>query len=195
MNKKERKLACATALQSAASDMLVVESFEGLTGVSTKGLVASLAAMGIEEVRRRPLAPLSCPPLPASGRTDSAARLAWGGHKPCPTASSNLAVLLLHKHQPRPRHPHLPRTAFPVILEQGEKVLLIVNEANETVYLSGRNVPTLAINTANAVQARRRRRVLRAACAQRARARRCPPGVACCKGGAHGHWNVLHRGH
>ncbi len=39
---------------------------------------------------------------------------------------------------------------------QGEKVLLIVNEANEKVYLSGRNVPTLAINTANAVQVCRR---------------------------------------
>ena len=34
------------------------------------------------------------------------------------------------------------------------KVLLIVNEANETVYLSGRNIPTLAINTAHAVQVR-----------------------------------------
>lgn len=35
---------------------------------------------------------------------------------------------------------------------QSEKVLLIVNEPNQNVYLSGRNVPTLAINTANAVQ-------------------------------------------
>lgn len=34
------------------------------------------------------------------------------------------------------------------------QVLLIVNEPNNTVYLSGRNVPTLAINTASAVQVR-----------------------------------------
>lgn len=36
--------------------------------------------------------------------------------------------------------------------EEGEKVLLICNEANEKLYLSGRNIPTLAINTAHAVQ-------------------------------------------
>ncbi|EFN52995.1 hypothetical protein CHLNCDRAFT_49059 [Chlorella variabilis] len=83
MNKKERKLACATALQSAAADMLVCDDFGALEAVSTKGLVASLAAMGVQE---------------------------------------------------------------------GEKVLLVVNEANEKLYLSGRNLPTLAINTANAVQ-------------------------------------------
>lgn len=34
------------------------------------------------------------------------------------------------------------------------QVLLIVNEPNNTLYLSGRNVPTLAINTASAVQVR-----------------------------------------
>lgn len=33
-------------------------------------------------------------------------------------------------------------------------MLLIVNEPNNTLYLSGRNVPTLAINTASAVQVR-----------------------------------------
>jgi hypothetical protein len=115
MNKKERKLACATALQSAASDMLVVESFEGLTGVSTKGLVASLAAMGIEEVRRRPLAPLSCPPLPAIGRTGSVSRLARGGRKPHLTTSSSIAVLLLHQTTwPRlPSPPPAPRPLYP----------------------------------------------------------------------------------
>lgn len=37
---------------------------------------------------------------------------------------------------------------------QSEKVLLIVNEPNQNVYLSGRNVATLAINTAHAVQVR-----------------------------------------
>jgi hypothetical protein len=36
----------------------------------------------------------------------------------------------------------------------GKKVLLIVNEPNEKVYLSGRNIPTLAINTSHAVQVR-----------------------------------------
>jgi len=84
MNKKERKLALATALQSAACDMLVCDDFSVLDTVKTQALVAGLAAMGVDA--------------------------------------------------------------------QNEKVLLIVNEANQNVYLSGRNVPTLAINTANAVQ-------------------------------------------
>lgn len=43
-------------------------------------------------------------------------------------------------------------SAAPCSALQNEKVLLIVNEANQNVYLSGRNVATLAINTANAVQ-------------------------------------------
>ncbi|KAI3424856.1 hypothetical protein D9Q98_008240 [Chlorella vulgaris] len=83
MNKKERKLALATALQSAAGDMIVCEDFGALEVVSTKGLLANLAAMGVQE---------------------------------------------------------------------GEKVLLIVNETNERVYLSGRNVPHMAINAGKAVQ-------------------------------------------
>ncbi|KAI7845278.1 hypothetical protein COHA_001121 [Chlorella ohadii] len=83
MNKKEKKLALSTALQSAAADMIVCDDFSAMAEVKTKTLVSALAAMGVQE---------------------------------------------------------------------GEKVLLIVNEPNNTVYLSGRNVPTLAINTANAVQ-------------------------------------------
>lgn len=51
----------------------------------------------------------------------------------------------------------LPCPALPSLSDsflQNEKVLLILNETNDKVYLSGRNVPTLAINTANAVQVR-----------------------------------------
>lgn len=84
MNKKERKLALATALQSAAADMIVCDDFSALDSVKTQALVAGLGAMGADV--------------------------------------------------------------------ESEKVLLIVNEPNQNVYLSGRNVPTLAINTANAVQ-------------------------------------------
>lgn len=85
MNKKERKLACATALQSAAADMIVCDDFSALEQVKTALLVAGLGAMGAD-----------------------------------PTG--------------------------------GKKVLLIVNEPNDKVYLSGRNIPTLAINTSHAVQ-------------------------------------------
>lgn len=60
MNKKERKLALATALQSAAGDMIVCEDFGALEVVSTKGLLANLAAMGVQEVRRLPLLLLEC---------------------------------------------------------------------------------------------------------------------------------------
>jgi hypothetical protein len=34
-------------------------------------------------------------------------------------------------------------------------VLLVVNEPNEALYLSGRNIPTVAINTAHALQVTR----------------------------------------
>lgn len=177
MNKKERKLALATALQSAAADMLVVDSFEGLAGVSTKGLVAALAAVGIEEVRRctaaaapdntalpllRGNAAAAWPPAafgPASahmrGMCGQADCVPWPHFTSCPRGVGD-GLGSTHQHHithcwtpPPPKH-----------REQGEKVLLIVNEANQNVYLSGRNVPTLAINTAHAVQVRRRRRPL-----------------------------------
>lgn len=48
MNKKERKLALATALQSAACDMLVCDDFSVLDTVKTQALVAGLAAMGVD---------------------------------------------------------------------------------------------------------------------------------------------------
>jgi large subunit ribosomal protein L4 len=47
MNKKERRLALATALQSAAGDMLVVEDLAGkLPAAKTKNLVALLQQVG-----------------------------------------------------------------------------------------------------------------------------------------------------
>ena len=49
MNKKERRLALATALQSASSDVVVVESFAGqVADKKTKSLLALL-----QKVRRR----------------------------------------------------------------------------------------------------------------------------------------------
>jgi len=85
MNKKEKRLALATALQSAVKDMLVVEDFAGaFSEVKTKSLVAKLAALGVDV--------------------------------------------------------------------ESEKTLLVLNESNQFVYLSGRNIERLGINTANAVQ-------------------------------------------
>ena len=85
MNKKEKRLAFATALQSAAGDMVVVEDFTGkFEEVKTKSLVEKLAAIGADVYT--------------------------------------------------------------------EKTLLILSHANEQVFLSGRNIEKLAINTANAVQ-------------------------------------------
>lgn len=47
MNKKERRLALATALQSATADMIVVESLAGkLQDTKTKSMVALLEKVG-----------------------------------------------------------------------------------------------------------------------------------------------------
>lgn len=85
MNKKERRLAMATALQSAAADILVVEDFAGsYEEIKTQSLLAKLRAVGADA--------------------------------------------------------------------EQQKVLIILNEANEAVYLSARNSPRIAINTANSLQ-------------------------------------------
>mmetsp|Transcript_23784 Transcript_23784/g.52161 ORF Transcript_23784/g.52161 Transcript_23784/m.52161 type:complete len:243 (+) Transcript_23784:74-802(+) len=48
MNKKERRLALATALQSAAQDMVVVESLQGqVQDKKTKSLIALMETMGV----------------------------------------------------------------------------------------------------------------------------------------------------
>lgn len=86
MNKKEKRLALATAVQSAAADMVVVDDLAGaLPAAKTSALLEKLAALG----------------------------------------------------------------ASP---SDGVKTLIILSEASQNVYLSGRNVDKLAINTANAVQ-------------------------------------------
>lgn len=48
MNKKERKLACATALHSAAGDMLVCADFSDMAEVKTATLLGALSAMGVD---------------------------------------------------------------------------------------------------------------------------------------------------
>lgn len=116
MNKKERRLALATALQSAAADMLVVPNFGALQVASTKALLAVLAAVGVQEVRRGQQAQ-------------------W-----CAVLLLLGAKATLHRHWAPPGLP------------QGEKTLIVLGQPNEAVYLSGRNVPTLAINTADRLQ-------------------------------------------
>jgi len=49
MNKKERRLALATAFQSAAADITVVDSLEGkIPDKKTKSLVNACKAMGVD---------------------------------------------------------------------------------------------------------------------------------------------------
>lgn len=85
MNKKEKRLALATALQSAASDTIVVEDFASdYEVVKTKTLLQKLSTVGADV--------------------------------------------------------------------ETHKTLLILNEPSESVFLSGRNVERLAINSASAVQ-------------------------------------------
>lgn len=52
MNKKERRLAMATALQSAAADIVVVES-AALAEPKTKSLVEALASVGADPMSLR----------------------------------------------------------------------------------------------------------------------------------------------
>jgi large subunit ribosomal protein L4 len=56
MNKKERRLAMATAMQSAAVDTIVVESFESLKeNMKTKLLVGLLKNVGVDVMREHTL--------------------------------------------------------------------------------------------------------------------------------------------
>lgn len=56
MNKKERRLALATALQSAAADMVVVESAAaGVADKKTKSMVAMLEKCGVDVMERKVL--------------------------------------------------------------------------------------------------------------------------------------------
>ena len=62
MNKKEKRLALATAIQSAAEDMIVVEDFAGkMSEVKTKGLVAQLEAVGANPLEEKTLLILNEP--------------------------------------------------------------------------------------------------------------------------------------
>lgn len=50
MNKKERRLALATALQSAAEDVIVTESLEGkFSEIKTKSVISALERWGISQ--------------------------------------------------------------------------------------------------------------------------------------------------
>ncbi|GFR45745.1 hypothetical protein Agub_g7161 [Astrephomene gubernaculifera] len=56
MNKKERRLAMATALQSAAPDMIVIDSLEGqLEDKKTKSMVSLLERVGVDVMERKVL--------------------------------------------------------------------------------------------------------------------------------------------
>ena len=54
MNKKERRLALATALQGAAQDVTVVDALDGGDG-KTKDLVAALAGLGADPMAKNVL--------------------------------------------------------------------------------------------------------------------------------------------
>eukprot|EP00210_Caulerpa_lentillifera_P000890 g861.t1 len=50
MNKKERRLAFATAFQSAAEDLIIIESLQGkFSDIKTKSVVAALERLGIDQ--------------------------------------------------------------------------------------------------------------------------------------------------
>ena len=52
MNKKERRLALATALQSAAEDVIITESLEGkFSDIKTKSVVAALERWGVSPTK------------------------------------------------------------------------------------------------------------------------------------------------
>ena len=52
MNKKERRLALATALQSAAEDVIITESLEGkFSDIKTKSVVAALERWGVSRTQ------------------------------------------------------------------------------------------------------------------------------------------------
>jgi large subunit ribosomal protein L4 len=55
MNKKERRLALATALHSAASDIVVVDSLSDFQEPKTKALVSMLAGVGVDVMSRKAL--------------------------------------------------------------------------------------------------------------------------------------------
>lgn len=56
MNKKERRLALATALQSAAADMIVVEGLAGqVEDCKTKSLLAALSKVGVNPMEQKVL--------------------------------------------------------------------------------------------------------------------------------------------
>jgi large subunit ribosomal protein L4 len=62
MNKKEKRLALATAIQSAAGDMIVVEDFaQDMAEVKTKSLVAKLEAVGANPTEEKTLLIVSEP--------------------------------------------------------------------------------------------------------------------------------------
>jgi large subunit ribosomal protein L4 len=55
MNKKEKKLAMATALQSAASDMTVLDAIPSIEGRKTKSLVSLLKNVGVDVMETKTL--------------------------------------------------------------------------------------------------------------------------------------------
>jgi large subunit ribosomal protein L4 len=62
MNKKEKRLALATAIQSAADDMIVVEDFAAdFAEIKTKSLVSKLEAVGANPTEEKTLLILNEP--------------------------------------------------------------------------------------------------------------------------------------
>jgi hypothetical protein len=160
MNKKERRLAMATALQSAAVDTIVVEDFAGkFEEVKTKLLLEKLANVGVGEVRDRKsqagsskgwawgglVVTIGFPWRRGSGRD--------GGGDVLQLVQAILSCCTYTYAHRKEKHMSAHFAKFSISpCPQDEKVLLILAEDNARVMLSARNVQRVAINLATAVQ-------------------------------------------
>jgi ribosomal protein L4 len=153
MNKKERRLALATALQSAAGDMVVVESLaDKIQDKKTKSLVAALEKAGASSEKKTLLIVKEAyDQVGAAGRSCRVAALAcgpgarpagfggWRSRRSCWRTAAWRGAL-----QPSPARPaaaaELPPPPPPTQRARAPQVLL-----------AGRNVAKLAINTADKI--------------------------------------------
>lgn len=149
MNKKERRLALATALQSAAQDMLVVDS------VSSDGKVGKPAAVFGRpcRVRAGTRGTLCKHALPVSLKEGAGRQGASFGSmlmhwQQSPAASWRLLA--------PPRRCAQTKALVQMLTKVGaaadKKVLLVLSSWDETTVRAGRNVDKLAINTADRLQ-------------------------------------------
>lgn len=92
MNKKERRLALATALQAASADMVVVESLSGkVEDKKTKSLLALLEKVRRKtQARQHAAAPMA--QQAGTGRTEGALAVPWVLRKTAPLHAQSHAA-------------------------------------------------------------------------------------------------------